>query len=180
MVTNILKRSKNDDTKILYDLTSKNFVRNDAAINKKDHWKAVKSRYNNAVQNKIQQNLSNLKKQNNIMKHLQQVVPKYRLESWLKQIQNLPPNIFAFCRKALIFRVVNNSNLHQRKILNTPNFNVRDGKQTQLLILNNCPTAATEERYTWRHDSVLYTLTRYLRIRPVSRIRRLRSNLYVF
>lgn len=123
-VTNILKRSKNDDTKILYNLTSKNFVRYDAAISNKDHGKAIKSRYNNAVQNKIQQNLSNLKKQNNIMNHLQQVVPKYRLENWHKQIQNLPPNIFAFCRKALIFCVVNNSNLCRWKILNTPNFNL--------------------------------------------------------
>ena len=82
------------------------------------------------------------------MNHLQQVVPKYRLESWHKQIQNLPPNIFAFCRKALIFRVVNNSNLCQWKIINTPNFNPCHGKQTQLLILDNCPTATTEERYT--------------------------------
>lgn len=33
------------------------------------------------------------------MNHLQQVVPKYRLESWHKQIQNLPPNIPALRRK---------------------------------------------------------------------------------
>ena len=74
-VTNILKPSKNDDTKILYNLTNKNFVRYGAAISNKDHGKAITSRYNNAVQNKIQQNLSNLKKQDNIINHLQQVVP---------------------------------------------------------------------------------------------------------
>ena len=43
-ITNILKRLKNDDRKILYNLTSKNFVRHDAAITNKDHGKAVKSR----------------------------------------------------------------------------------------------------------------------------------------
>ena len=48
------------------------------------------------------------------------------------------------------------------KILNTPNCNLCEGKQTQLHVLNNCPTAVKEERYTWRHDSVLYTLARYL------------------
>ena len=237
-VTNILKRSENDDTKTLYNLTSKNFVRYDAAISSNDNGKAVKSSYNNAVQNKIEQNLSNLKEQNTIMNHLQQVVPKYKLESWHKQIQNLPPNIFEFCRKALIFSPVKNSNLHHWEILNTTNCYLCDGKQTQLqkqppevlckkrcsrnfakftgkhlcqslffnkiaglrsatllkkrlwhgcfpvnfakflrtpfiiehlrwlllqlYALDNCPTAATQERYTWRHDSVLNTLARYL------------------
>ena len=127
-VKNILKRSKNDDTKTLQNLTTKSFVRFDAAFSNKDHRKAVKSRYNKAVQNKIKQILSNLKKQNNVMNHLQQVVSKYRLQSWHKQIQNLPPNILAFCQKALIFSAAHNSNLHHQKILNTPNFNLNDGK----------------------------------------------------
>ena len=102
---------------MLYNLTSRNFVRYDAAISNNDTGKAVKSSYNNEVQNKIQQNLSNLIEQNTVMNHLQQVVPKYRLESWHKQIQNLPPNIFAFCRKALIFNLANNSNLYLGKYL---------------------------------------------------------------
>ena len=95
-VRNILERWKNDDTKTLYNLTSKNFVSCDAAISNKDHGKAVKSSYNNSFQNGIQQNLSNFK--NKIMNHLQQVVSKYKSDSWHKQIQNLPPNIFPFRR----------------------------------------------------------------------------------
>lgn len=43
-------------------LPPKKCVRYVAAISNKDHRKAVKSRYNKAVQNKIQQNLSNIKK----------------------------------------------------------------------------------------------------------------------
>ena len=52
-----------------------------------------------------------LKKQSNVINHLREVVPSYRLESWHKQIRNLPPNIFAFCQKGLIFSVAHNSNL---------------------------------------------------------------------
>ena len=63
-VRNILKRSKYDNTKTLYNLTSKNFVCYDAAISNNDNGKAVNSSYNNAVHNEIQQNLSNLKEQN--------------------------------------------------------------------------------------------------------------------
>ena len=56
---------------MLYNLTSRNFVRYDAAISDNDTGKAVKSSYNNEVQNKIQQNLSNLIEQNTVMNHLQ-------------------------------------------------------------------------------------------------------------
>lgn len=90
------------------------------------------------------------------------MIPKYRSERWHKQIQNLFQNIFAFCQKVLVFSLDNNSNLHRWKILHTPNFNLYDGKQAQLHVLNNCPTLATEERYRRKHDLVLYTLAHYL------------------
>ena len=35
-------------------------------------------------------------------------------------------------------------------------------KQTQLHVLNNCTKAAEDGRYTWRHDSILYTLLHYI------------------
>ena len=60
--------------------------------------------------------------------------------------------------KTLIFSLANSSNLHRWKILNTPNCNLCDEKQNQLHLLNNCSTELTEEEYTWRSDSVLYTL----------------------
>ena len=96
MVKNIITRSKNDDNRTLYNLASKNLLIMMPPLAIKDHGKAVKSGYNNAVQNEVKQNLSNLKKQNTITNHLRQVIRKYRLESWHKQIQNLPPNIFPF------------------------------------------------------------------------------------
>ena len=90
------------------------------------------------------------------------MILKYRSERWHKQIQNLFQNIFAFCQKVLVFSLDNNSNLHRWKILHTTNFNLYDGKQAQLHVLNNCPTLATEEPYRRKHDLVLYTLARYL------------------
>ena len=35
-------------------------------------------------------------------------------------------------------------------------------RQTQLHMLANCSVAATEGRYTWRHDSILFTLLQFL------------------
>ena len=75
----------------------------------------------------------------------------------------MPKNIFIFVRQVLIFSLPNNSNLCRwgniefaSCILCTSN------KQTQLHILCNCPVSVTEGRYTWRHDSILYTLLQYL------------------
>ena len=72
-------------------------------------------------------------------------------------------NIFIFVRQVLIFILPNNSNLCRwgniefaSCILCTSN------KQTQLHILCNCSVSVTEGRYTWRHDSILYTLLQYL------------------
>ena len=35
-------------------------------------------------------------------------------------------------------------------------------KQTQLHLLNNCLEAVRNGRYTWRHDSILFTICHYL------------------
>ena len=35
-------------------------------------------------------------------------------------------------------------------------------KETQLHILNDCPEAVRNGRYTWRHDSILFKICHYL------------------
>ena len=34
--------------------------------------------------------------------------------------------------------------------------------QTQLQMLTNCPVVAAEDRYTWKHDSILFIILFYL------------------
>ena len=38
----------------------------------------------------------------------------------------------------------------------------KTNRQTQLHILNNCQSSVINGRYTWRHNSLLYTICHYL------------------
>ena len=66
-------------------------------------------------------------------------------------------------RRAIIIALPTKSNLKTWNLLNTNICSLCNQKtQTQFHILNNCSRAADERRYTWRHDSVLYTLGYHL------------------
>jgi hypothetical protein len=71
--------------------------------------------------------------------------------------------IYVFIRKALKFSLSNNSNLQRwGKVESDSCGACGTQRQTQLHMLANCSVAATEGRYTWRHDSFLFTLLQFL------------------
>ena len=134
----ILFRSINKDMRCLFSLT----------------------KYNN---NNVIDHLSTLKEQYTIMRHTRQVTLKKYIAMWDNICSQMPKNIFVFVRRALIFSLPNNSNLCRWGKRDNPLCDLyATSKQTQLHMLSACPVAAENGRYTWRHDSILFTLLHYI------------------
>ena len=75
---------------------------------------------------------------------------------WQAMLKKLPGNIFAFSRKALIFCLPNRSNLYRWKLIENNECGACKSTETQLHVLSNCTHYLN--RYTWRHDSILWTI----------------------
>ena len=83
------------------------------------------------------------------------------ITNWKKVTNKLPVNIFRFCRRYLVLSLANNSNLRRWKISSNGLRPLCNKIQTQFYIFNNCKQAL--DRYTWRHDSILFTITEHLK-----------------
>ena len=106
-----------------------------------------------------------LKKQSIIIKFITDFLPTQRITSWQKVVDKMPANIFSFCRRALILALPTYANLKTWNII--PENICTQCKvkpQTQHHVLNNCEATVKEGRLTWRHDSVLYTISHHLQI----------------
>ena len=55
-----------------------------------------------------------------------------------------------------------NTNLKRWNKISSDKCLLCNGRQTQLRVLNNCVTAVNDDRYTWRHDLILYTVMYYV------------------
>ena len=157
----ILDTSENREMKELYSLTKTkyskqdNILHNNNNIDPKKHLQISKIR-------SILDDLTGLKEQNTIIRTISELCTANSLIKWQKICDQLPENIFKFIRKALIFNLPVNSNLQKWKRIRSNECNLCKNKQTQLHVLNNCPAAVNDGRYTWRHNSILYTICYYL------------------
>ena len=80
----------------------------------------------------------------------------------IEHICIMPKNIYVFVRRALIYSLPNNYNLYRWEKIEAASCDLCSVRQTQRHMLSNCSVAVEEGRYTWRHDSILYTMLRYL------------------
>ena len=171
-VRNILRKSKDVNIRRLYIEThSKNInqdqiveegiknVGNDPTSQKDNCKKLLKAR----TENDIWKQFDELKKQNIIVKYLLEVCASSSITAWNKVATNVPKNIFAFLRRALILALPTNKNLKTWNLIDKEECPLCNGSvHTQHHILNNCSAAANQHRYLWRHNSVLNTIVYYL------------------
>ena len=75
--------------------------------------------------------------------------------NWKSLMHNLPRNILQFFLNSAINTLPTNSNLVRWNKRNSPACNICKSKETLLHTLNNCATMLIQNRYTWRHNSVL-------------------------
>ena len=101
-------------------------------------------------------------KENCVIKALEHEVSKYRIKDWQLVSSSLPKNIFAFCRRGLILALPTNVNMCLWKMANSNLCQLCHQAQTQLNTVSMCNVALKDGRFTWRHNSVLYTLYHYI------------------
>ena len=169
-VRRILKMSKNEEIRKLYELSSPKNVRSDSVINavvesfpeinnKQIHSKVDKN-FNKGHFKETWQNFMKLNEQSIIIKHVTTNCQPKIISMWQKLVKQLPNNIFCFIRKALIFCLPNKSNLFRWKLKDDNLCTTCQKPETQLHIFSNCTSYLN--RYTWRHDSILKTITNKL------------------
>ena len=81
---------------------------------------------------------------------------------WAKSVDHLPDAVFKWSANSIVDTLPHNANLFRWKKSNTDRCPLCNNKQTLLHVLNNCPVALDQGRYTWRHDEVLTLLKDYL------------------
>ena len=97
------------------------------------------------------------------MNYVSQQCSVNAFNQWQRVCENLPQNLFVFVRKAIILQLANNTNLLRwKKVPSNICALCNSNKQTQLHMFSNCPIALN--RYTWRHDSILFTICHYLKL----------------
>ena len=174
----ILKTSTNEEMRDLYKLTVKKHIEEDRLLNERE--KTVANRLmRKETTEEIVKNLEGLKEQNTIMKQLKVLCTGKVITQWneiAEQMttstykfarkalaEQMTTNTYKFARKALIFSLPINTNLKRWNKINNDKCLFCNGRQTQLHVLNNCVTAVNDGRYTWRHDSILYTIMYYVK-----------------
>ena len=106
--------------------------------------------------------MKGLKEQNTITDSISQQCSCSSINQWQKVCEGLPQNNFIFVRKAITLQLANNTNLLRwKKVLSSDCGLCNTNKQTQLYMLKNCPEAVRNGTYTWRHDSILFTICHY-------------------
>ena len=107
-------------------------------------------------------NLIELKQQNTIIKSMVNTWTSRAISQWQRTVQILLPNIFCFCRRYLISSLPMNANLARWRKIASENCSLCGTKQTQKHIVSICSNALNDGRFTWRHNSVLYTICQHL------------------
>lgn len=158
----ILKSSKNQEMKDLYKLTIAKHLEEERLLN--DREKNVANRLlRKETTDKIIRDMQGLKEQSVILKELRTLCTGTVINQWYNISQELTANIYRFTRQALIFSLPVKSNLKRWGKVNTDVCPLCHNKQTQLHVLNHCTKALNDGRYTWRHDSILYTILYYIK-----------------
>ena len=165
-VRKILKLSVNAEIRRLYDITSVQNIPSDSIINKitknnsEESQKQITSKINRTFEKEknigVWKNFMELKEQNKIINHILSNCSPKIINMWQSLANKLPPNIYCFIRKALIFCLPNKSNLLRWHLIDS-NLCIWCSKvETQLHVLSYCVKCLN--RYTWRHDSILNTI----------------------
>ena len=159
----ILKLSINSEIRGLYKLTIAKHLEEERLLqyNSKGPGKAKKQLAKETADT-IMRNMEGLKEQNTIITFLRKHCTVGFINKWYELTEDLSSNTYKFSRKALIFSLAK-SNLKRWNKTTDDKCLLCQQKQTQFHVLNNCSVAADDGRYTWRHDSILFTLLYYVK-----------------
>ena len=165
----ILSASKDNDIQSIYHDTRFNHIASDEVVEKtKSSTNANKKEACKQLQKKTLiestwNEFLKLKKESIIVKFVTENVTQKRIKSWQKVVEKLPQSISNFCRRFLILSLATKSNL---KLWNYSPSDIctlcNEKKETLHHITSNCSSAASQGGYTWRHNSVIFTIMSHL------------------
>ena len=165
-VCRILKTSRNEEVRTLYNLTSSKNVKSDFILNsirvpeirqiKHNSTKALSKQTNESTWN----GFLNLNEQSGIIRSLVEQFLANSLIKWQNVTSKLPDKIIKFSRRYVINSLSNGTNLQKWKQNDSPNCLLCNSKETQLHLFNSCEAAL--KRYEWRHNSIIKTITNNL------------------
>ena len=81
---------------------------------------------------------------------------------WSSTLVHLPESIFKWCLNSVVDTLPHNSNLMRWNKSADDSCPLCSRKQTLSHVLNDCPVALYQHRYTWRHNKVLEVIRDYL------------------
>jgi hypothetical protein len=147
-----LIKSRDTTANQLFHLTSdNNRVQIDSSV-------SVKINISNIHKSQLmshQSKLDDLNMQGSIISAVRASIPGSAIESWSKHTALITPSIANFARKALIRCLPTRTNLLRWGRSITDGCPSCTAPETENHVLNNCPIAAQQGRYTWRHNAVL-------------------------
>ena len=158
----ILKKLISKEMRDLYKLTVKKHTEEDRLLNEGEKTVANRLMRKETTEETVK-NLEGLKEQNTIMKQLKVLCTGKVITQWNEIAEQMTANTYKFARKILIFSLPINTNLKRWNKISNDRCLLCNGRQTQLHVLNSCVAAANDGRYTWRHDSILYTVMYYVK-----------------
>ena len=157
----ILKSSVNEEIREFYKLTAKKHAEEERLLQENDKNTAARI-MRNEVNQGIINSMAGLKEQNSIMSVVKSLCTGKVINQWNRMSELMSANTYKFARKALILSLPVNNNLKRWNKIKSDSCHLCKNKQTQLHVLNNCSVSVNEGRYTWRHDSVLWTMLYYI------------------
>ncbi len=167
-VRRIMRASRDNNIRSLYVETHNSNINPDAIVEEsRSEDRLSRESCMNILREKLEienwDKFMALKKQNIIVKFITEICRPSCIRSWNKVIKSLPKNVFCFLRRALILALPTNKNLKTWNLIPKEFCPLCAGNtHTQHHILNNCSAAANQNRYLWRHNSVLNCIVYYL------------------
>ena len=157
----ILRCSRNEKSRKLYEMTKTKNVNSGTIVNKafsqdllnnkiKDKFKSI---LNKEITKSTWDSFMGLKEQCILIKQIIEVSTVKDIQSWQILVKRLPINIHNFRRRYLVMSLANNWNLKRWEISNSELCSSCTKKQTQLHVFNHCLQALN--RYTSRHNSII-------------------------
>ena len=86
---------------------------------------------------------------------------KYNPE-WCKVLDSLPKNLYSFVTRYLSNCLTNGTNAVKWGIANSPKCLFCSEKQTLQHVVSGCAVSLKEKRWSWRHDSILINIARFM------------------
>ena len=160
-----LRHSADPNIRKMWRDSSPKYVTTDETLLKNASLSQAKNSFKNSLMAEAWSHLSALNTQGASIKMINFVIETKNINLWAKTIENLPELLFNFAHKALLQTLPTLANLARWKLSVDSSCKLcnHNCPQTNKHVLANCSSIIALNRYTSRHNEILYILYSWLR-----------------